>query len=65
MNKHVYEPLSSDEHIRIMALHPSEAPSLPLTCSIQQLKLDDNVKDYGCISYFLIALAATMVQSSK
>jgi hypothetical protein len=51
MNRHVYEPLSSDEHIRIIILHPSEDQSSPLTCSIQQLKLDDNVKDYECISY--------------
>jgi Heterokaryon incompatibility protein (HET) len=40
-----------NEHIRIIILHPSEDPSSPLTCSIQQLKLGDSVKDYECISY--------------
>jgi heterokaryon incompatibility protein (HET) len=49
MKEHTYEPLS-DEHIRVITLHPSEDTSSPLSCSIHPIKLDDNVKVYECIS---------------
>jgi Heterokaryon incompatibility protein (HET) len=45
-----YEPLG-EEQIRIVVLDPSPDQNSPLTCSIQHLTLDDNVKDYECISY--------------
>jgi len=50
--KHIYAALESDEHIRLIILHPSEDSSAPLTCSIQQAKLDDgDLLDYEPISY--------------
>jgi Heterokaryon incompatibility protein (HET) len=52
VNEHVYSPLGSAEHIRVIRLYPSESQSDRLLCSIKQLKLDDHDSDsYECISY--------------
>jgi hypothetical protein len=52
MNKHIYEALKSDEHIRLIVLHPSQDPSAALKCSIQQVELNNNnIHDYESISY--------------
>jgi hypothetical protein len=46
-----YEPLQSNQHIRVLVLQPSDDPTSNLRCSIVQQDLDDRTEDYDAISY--------------
>jgi hypothetical protein len=48
---HMYKRLASNNHIRILVLHPSQDPSKPLRCSIKQQELGTTTEQYRCISY--------------
>lgn len=46
-----YNPLPSDQHIRILTLEPSAHSDAPLVGTLEVLNLDDSSPDYSAISY--------------
>jgi len=47
----MYKTLESNNHIRVLILHPSSDPLAPLLCSIRQQELGTTAEQYDCISY--------------
>jgi hypothetical protein len=51
MEEHIYQRLESNNHIRILILHPSQNRFAPLRCSIKHQEIGSAAEQYECISY--------------